>query len=208
MALVVVGGHSRNVGKTSVVAELISALPQFAWTAIKITQFGHGVCSVTAEPCDCALNDTEHAWSVDEETSKAGDTDTSRFVVAGARRVYWVRTKQGQLALALPRLREIISGSANTIVESNSLMRFLRPDVYLSVLDPATQDFKDSAREFLDRADAAIIHSSPAAPAWRRISLKPLRGIPFFFISPPPYVTPEIADFVRVRVATVQPTPP
>ena len=42
MAVVVVGGHSRSVGKTSVVASLIARLPERNWTACKITQFGHG----------------------------------------------------------------------------------------------------------------------------------------------------------------------
>ncbi|HEX4605395.1 MAG TPA: hypothetical protein VH724_15450, partial [Candidatus Angelobacter sp.] len=54
MALVVIGGHSRSVGKTSVVAGLIAALPEFNWTALKITQFGHGICSADGKPCDCA----------------------------------------------------------------------------------------------------------------------------------------------------------
>ena len=45
MAIVVIGGHSRSVGKTSVVAGLIAALPELNWTALKITQFGHGICS-------------------------------------------------------------------------------------------------------------------------------------------------------------------
>jgi molybdopterin-guanine dinucleotide biosynthesis protein len=45
MAIVVVGGHSRSVGKTSVVANLIARLPERHWTACKITQFGHGFCS-------------------------------------------------------------------------------------------------------------------------------------------------------------------
>ncbi len=45
MAIVVVGGHSRSVGKTSVVANLIARLPQLNWTACKITQFGHGFCT-------------------------------------------------------------------------------------------------------------------------------------------------------------------
>jgi len=53
MAVVVVGGHSRSVGKTSVVAGLIAALPEYAWNAMKITQFGHGVCSRNGELCDC-----------------------------------------------------------------------------------------------------------------------------------------------------------
>lgn len=201
MAIIVIGGHSRNVGKTSVVAGLITALPQFAWCAIKITQFGHGVCSVTTEPCDCALNETEHAWSVDEEQSTAGDTDTSRFKAAGAKHVYWVRTKQGQLALAMPRLREIISEARNVIIESNSVMKFVRPDLYLPVLDFATEDFKDSAREFLDRADAVILHEGDSDPRWTNISLRPIAGKPIFRITPPQYVTAEIAEFVRRKIA-------
>ena len=40
----------------------------------------------------------------------------------------------------------------NIIIESNSVMKFIRPDVYLTVLDPGTTDFKASALEFLDRA--------------------------------------------------------
>jgi hypothetical protein len=205
MAIVVIGGHSRNVGKTSVVAGLITALPALSWTAIKITQFGHGVCSVTSEPCDCALNETEHAWSVDEEQSTAADTDTSRFKAAGAKHVYWARTKQGQLALAMPRLREILGEARNVIIESNSVMKFVRPDLYLPVLDFATEDFKDSAREFLDRADAVILHESNADPRWTNISLRPIAGKPVFRITPPPYVTLEIAQFVKGKIASAVP---
>lgn len=200
MALVVVGGHSRNLGKTSVVAGLIRALPEFGWTAMKITQFGHGVCSLTSEPCDCALSESEHAWSVDEEASRADDTDTSRFLVAGARQVFWVRTKQGQLALAMPRVREVLASAGNVIIESNSVIRFVRPDAYLSVLDPATEDFKDSAREFLDRADALIVHECDGGATWKNLSLKPAAGRPVFRITPPEYVTPALAAFVKGSV--------
>jgi hypothetical protein len=207
VAVIVVGGHSRNVGKTSVVAGLISALPELRWTAMKITQFGHGVCSVTSEPCDCALNDTEHAWSVDEEHDRAGKTDTSRFLVAGAERVYWARTKQGQLALGMPRIREILAESTNAIIESNSIIKFIRPEAYISVLDFATEDFKDSAREFLDRADAVVLHVGEADPRWTNISLRLIAGKPVFRIKPPQYVTQELVDLVarRVRSATKLP---
>jgi hypothetical protein len=204
VAVIVIGGHSRNVGKTSVVAGLISALPELRWTAMKITQFGHGVCSVTSEACDCALNETEHAWSVDEEHDRSGKTDTSRFLVAGADRVYWARTKQGQLALGMPRIREILSEAENAIMESNSIIKFIRPDAYISVLDFATEDFKDSAREFLDRADAVVLHESDADPRWTNISLRLIAGKPVFRIKPPEYVTEELVEFVagRVRSAT------
>ena len=200
MAIVVVGGHSRSVGKTSVVAGLISALPEMHWTAVKITQYGHGICSANGEPCDCVTDD--HSMTVTEERDRSGETDTSRFLVAGADKVYWVRTEQGRLAEAMPRIREIVARSENVIFESNSLMKFLRPDVYLTILDFANADFKDSAREFLDRADATIVQNQDGGPAaWEQVSLKPVQGKPVFTISPPNYLTPEIVQFVRERVA-------
>ena len=149
MSLVVIGGHSRSVGKTSVVAGLIAALPEYDWTAVKITQYGHGVCSANGEPCDCATGD--HSWAISEERNQSGKSDTSRFLVAGATRVFWVRTEQGRLAEAMPRLRQHLENARNVIIESNSVVKFLRPDLYLTILNPATEDFKTSARQFLDR---------------------------------------------------------
>lgn len=196
MSLIVIGGHSRNVGKTSVVAGLIAALPEYNWTALKITQYGHGVCSIDGEPCHCATDD--HSWAISEELDRSGESDTSRFLAAGAARVWWVRTEQGRLAEAMPTVRGKLAESKNTIVESNSILKFLRPDLYLTVLDPATADFKRSAQEFLDRADAVILHQSETTEvAWREISLKPVARRPMFRISPPPYVTAQIVEFVR-----------
>jgi hypothetical protein len=200
VAIVVIGGHSRSVGKTSVVAGLISALREYDWTAVKITQYGHGVCSANGAPCDCATAD--HSWAISEEKDRSGESDTSRFLVAGAERALWVRTEQGRLAEAMPALRRRIERSRHVIVESNSVLKFLHPDLYLTVLDPGTEDFKNSAREFLDRAGAVILHEqSKAGAAWRGVSLKPVAGRPVFRITPPPYVTAEIVEFVRSSVA-------
>ena len=200
MPIVVIGGHSRSVGKTSVVAGLIASLPAFHWTALKVTQYGHGICSANGEACDCATAD--HSFAVSEENDRSGESDTSRFLVAGAARSWWVRTEQGQLAEAMPRIRKILASAQNAIIESNSILRFLKPDLYLTVLDPGTADFKPSAQNFLDRADAVLLHSvnRSTAPAWERVSLKPVIDRPIFEIRPPEYVTPEIVDFVRTRL--------
>ena len=197
MALVIIGGHSRSVGKTSVVAGLISSLRELDWMAVKITQYGHGICSADGEACNCATSD--HSWAISEERDHSGESDTSRFLLAGAARALWVRTEQGRLAEAMQELRARMKMAPNVIIESNRLLKFLRPDLYLSVLDPATADFKNSAREFLDRADAVILHQA-ATLAWQAVSLKPVGDRPHFQISPPPYVTPEIIDFVRSHV--------
>ena len=207
MSIVVIGGHSRSVGKTSVVAGLIAALPELRWTALKITQYGHGICSANGKPCSCACDD--HSWAITEEKDRSGDSDTSRFLVAGAEQAWWVRTEQGRLADAMPRVRQTMAAAQNVIVESNSVLSFLEPDLYLTVLDPATADFKKSAREFLNRADAVVLHDTSngksrrpqkAKAAWQNLSLETLSTKPTFRIQPPPYVTPELVKFVRSRL--------
>lgn len=198
MAIIVIGGHSRSVGKTSVVVGLISALREFHWTAVKITQYGHGVCSANGAPCDCATGD--HSWAITEEHDRSGESDTSRFLLAGAAGALWVRTEQGRLAEAMPALRQKLEGWEYVIIESNSVLKFLRPELYLTVLDPNTDDFKNSAREFLDRADAVILHEGSQVSAWRDVSLKPVAGQPVFRINPPSYVTSEMVELVRSSV--------
>jgi hypothetical protein len=196
MSIIVIGGHTRSVGKTSVVAGLIAALRDRQWTALKITQYGHGVCSANGAPCECSTGD--HSWAVTEERDRSGESDTSRFLVAGADHSWWVRTEQGRLAEAMPRVREILSSAENAIIESNSILRFVKPDLYLTVLDPATGDFKSSAQQFLDRADAVLLHGPEIKdPIWKRVSLKPVLDRPTFTIQPPKYVTPEVVEFVR-----------
>jgi hypothetical protein len=209
MAVVVIGGHSRSVGKTSVVAGVIAALRDWNWTAVKVTQFGHGICSNHGGPCGCAVDDQAHSFAINDEQDRSGDSDTSRFLVAGARRSLWVRTRQGFLAEAMPELRRVLSGAENVIFESNSVLKFIRPDLYLSVLDFATADFKRSAHEFLDRADAVILHEAPAwsrelEPKWNGVSLKLLDGKLAFKVRRPQYVTPEIIHFIENRVKAVR----
>jgi molybdopterin-guanine dinucleotide biosynthesis protein len=205
MSIVVIGGHSRSVGKTSVVAGLIAALPERNWTAVKVTQYGHGICSNHGGPCECAVDDQEHSFAINHEHDRSGESDTSRFLIAGASRSLWVRTRQGFLAEAMPDLRRELMGADNVIVESNSILKFIQPDIYISVLDFGTTDFKRSAREFLDRADALIVHEAPTwsrdlEPSWQEVSLKRVQGKPAFRVRPPQYVTSEVVQFVRERL--------
>lgn len=199
MAIVVIGGHSRNVGKTSVVAGLIAKLPAYNWTAFKLTQFGHGRCSLNGRPCQCETAD--HAWAITEEKDTSGKTDSSRFLIAGAKHSFWVRTAQGQLDKAIPAIQRRLNDAENAILESNSILKFIQPDVYISVLDPATEDFKSSAQKYLERADAVILHRSGThEPSWPGISLASATDRPVFVIDPPDYVSSEVVEFVARRL--------
>jgi hypothetical protein len=104
------------------------------------------------------------------------------------------------LAEAMPRLRKELASAKHVILESNSVIRFLRPDLYITVLDAANPDFKASAKQYLDRADAVVLHDHAGHAAWTNISLKPVATRPIFRITPPPYVTPELIKFVRQKL--------
>lgn len=205
MSLIVIGGHTRNVGKTSLMAGLISALCERNWTAVKISQYGHGVCSVNGKTCNCAVD--EHPWAITQVYDHEGDSDTSRFLAAGAAKALWVRCKQGRLEEAMPAFRERIAADENVIIESNSVVGFVRPDVYVTVLDFAIADFKESARRYLERADAVVLHDPSAnghkEPAWSQVSRAQLAGRPIFYITPPPYITQEIIEFVRQKIGAL-----
>jgi hypothetical protein len=197
MAIVVVGGHTRNIGKTSVVAGLIAAMPEMQWTAIKITQFGHGVCSANGEACDCVTAD--HTLAVSEELHRESGTDSSRYLAAGAFRSYWVRTRQGQLSEAMPKVKKMLQG--NVIIESNSVLRFLQPDVSLSVLDPSVIDFKESAMRYLDRVDAVVIpEGNMQGAAWSGVSLRLIESKPRFIMRPSEFCSAELVKFVRKTI--------
>ena len=191
--LIVVGGHTRSIGKTQLVCDIIAAFPDANWTAGKITQYGHGFCVKKGKHCDCAPD--EHICAISWESGTSPNTDSGRFLVAGAKRSFWLRTKQGYLAEGLPllhrALQEIESDPhgepANLILESNTLLDFVQPSLYLMVLDPTKADFKESARLLMDRASGFVLrqglpfgadHTAPLP--WPGIPTMPLAQRPTF----------------------------
>jgi molybdopterin-guanine dinucleotide biosynthesis protein len=186
--VIVVGGHTRSIGKTQLVCDIISAFPQANWIAGKITQYGHGVCAQNGHDCDCAPD--EHVCAIEWEAHPESGTDSARFLAAGAKKSFWLRTKQGFLAEGLPLMRNALKAlqreagqdSPPLILESNSLLQFVKPTLYFAVVDPAREDFKDSARVALDRADALVLRGSmdvPAgAPSWLKLPATLLRTKP------------------------------
>jgi len=212
MKAVVIGGHTRNIGKTSLMAALIREFAPLAWTAVKITQFGHGICSHDGHSCDCAPE--EHPFALSEETDLRGRTDTCRYLAAGARRSYWLRVRQGQLASALPVLARRLRGPGWAIIESNSILDFVDPLLYLAVLDASKSDFKSSARRALARADALVAIGADrggaaiARPRWDGIEPEVLAAKPAFSVEEPGYWSAALAAFVRDRLESADDAAP
>jgi hypothetical protein len=155
--LLVVGGQCRNVGKTALVVDLIRAFPRARWTAVKITPYVEAGCPVRGAQCDCGPN--QHTYAILEESDRSGRSDTSRFLEAGAERALWVWTKERRVAEALVPLADELAKAGNVIVESDAIVKFWKPDLFLMVLDPRKDDCKASARAGMRRADAFVCRS-------------------------------------------------
>jgi hypothetical protein len=204
MQVVVVGGHSRDIGKTSVMVGLIRAVKPpgpLGWTAVKVTQYGHGICSHNGRPCGCEPR--EHPFALTEERDAAGRGDTCRFLAAGARRSLWLRVRQGELAQAFPVLQREVSGEDWVMIESNSIVEFLAPDLYLMVIDSSRRDFKESAQRFFERVDALVtVKSRRQEQSWPLVRLSDARNKPVFPVSARDYSSPALVEFVMRKLTT------
>ncbi|MGH7972898.1 MAG: hypothetical protein ACREIC_29640 [Limisphaerales bacterium] len=199
MTTVVIGGHSRNIGKTSVMGELIHRVRPPEWAAVKITQYGHSICSLNGEPCSC--DPGEHGFILSEERVRKGRTDTQRFLQRGARRSLWLRVRQGQLHRALPALMRALGREEWVMVESNSILAHIAPALYLFVLDPAKSDFKATARRYLERADALIaIGAAGCKHSWPDVDTTTLSQKPVFQLVDPSQLSDELIEFVRQKL--------
>jgi hypothetical protein len=194
MTTIVVGGHSRNVGKTSVTAGLIHAFKSYPWTAIKISFHRHSNIPISAP------SEKQDVCDIYEETNREGSSDTSRFLAAGASRSLWMQIKGDPSKDAVRQLLPILRSSPFVMIESNQILRLIQPDLFIMVLRYDIEEFKASARSALRQANAVVVvnpDSSP--PPWEGIS-EILSGIPQFVTEDPQMIPAGIVDFVRLRL--------
>lgn len=153
MAVVVVGGSAKGVGKTAVVCAVIGVLKDVAWTAVKVTSHEHGKA--------------ERTW---EETEAGDGSDTARFLAAGARRALLVTAGEGEAPVW-----ESLGGETNLIIESNAAAGRIRADLCLAVIGRGER--KQSFQALWERADAEVSLSEGEdlmrTPALPRFNLKP-----------------------------------
>jgi hypothetical protein len=201
VAIIVVGGTGKDVGKTSLVCGLIAALPEFAWTAVKVTRHQHA-------PGAPSLRHLSGAWVGNLKSSQAPDlenpfweetkpgqaTDTARYLAAGAQRALLVASEDGNLPL--DELSAAVGSHTNLIFESNTIATQLKPDLCLGVVGTEAE-VKPSFEPFMRWMDAAVVLAgvqavfagSDAMPVFRLVQLE--------------RISPEMLGWVRgkLRVA-------
>ena len=196
--LLAVGGQCRKVGKSTLIADIIQAFPNRHWTAVKITPYAESGCPVNGPSCNCSPE--EHAYAIHEETRRSGNSDSSRFLAAGAHRALWLETKEQRIQDALPCLAAELANADHAVIESDALMRFWKPSLFVMVLDPSNPDFKDSARENLELADAFVFRS-PFEDSDPRFQSLAAMAKPRFFQPLGSPLPPELGQFLSGTIS-------
>ena len=132
-----IGGAHSGAGKTTYASLLLQHFK--GWGAIKYTKTGL------------------YASVVDDLTTLSEDNkDTRRFLDSGAERVLWVQSPPLELGEVLPLAVEELSALKGIIVEGNSAIEFLVPDIIIFILGSDPSEIKAGAKSLLSKADVVV----------------------------------------------------
>lgn len=150
-----VGGFTSDVGKTTLMCELLRAFP--GWEAIKTTRGHYRSCGKDPHACCVShlLGDQPLVRSGREETYEAGK-DTARYWDAGASNVHWLIATDSQVEKGIQEALARVK-SPGVFVEGNSFAEFVQTDYFVMVRRSGNEKIKSSARRALEKSNAIYI---------------------------------------------------
>ncbi len=158
--IVGVGGFASDTGKTTLVCDLLRALPD--WEAIKITRGHYRSCGKDAHTCCVSdMLRSEPVLHSGRAKTYVKGKDTGHYWEAGAVNVQWLVVTDEQveagLQLALAQVK-----TAGVIIEGTSFWEFARPDFALLAARATGGTVKASARRVWDKADGIYLGDAGA----------------------------------------------
>jgi len=194
MRLIAVGGEAKNIGKTTLVCNIIAAFPQIEWTAIKLSTHAH-------LPVNAELVIETKGISIWSQSCAGDDSDTARFLKAGAQRGFLVQSKPTNQRAVSEILRKQLPSVTHVIVESTQMAELLNPDLFLVVINSGAVNLKKAVQKLFERADAFVRTAGEAGLA-PGIEMNPT-GKPIFEGQREglaPELASLISDFIRVSI--------
>ena len=168
-----VGGFTSEVGKTTLLCELLKAFP--GWEAIKITRGHYRSCGKDPHACCVShlLSEEPLVRSGRKETYEPGK-DTGRYWDAGATNVHWLIATDNQVEKGIKQALARVK-APGVFVEGNSFTQFVDTDHFVMVRQAGNDKIKSSARRALSKATAIYVSDTA--------SFTPTDSIPFFTAS-------------------------
>ena len=172
--IVAVSGFSSNVGKTTLMCELLQRLP--GWEAIKLTRGHYRSCG--RDPLGCCVSDLirdEPVVRSGREGNYEAGKDTGRFWDAGASNVHWVIVKDDQVERGIKEALSRVE-TDGVLVEGNSFLEYLTADLTVMCARSEGGVVKPSARHALPKSDVLYLSSLDADGAETRTQFQQWRA--------------------------------
>ncbi|MDT4897263.1 MAG: hypothetical protein QOH25_2340 [Acidobacteriota bacterium] len=152
---VAISGFSSDVGKTSLLCELLRAFP--GWEAIKITRGHYRSCGKDPQACCVShlLSEEPVLRSGHKETYAPGK-DTGRYWDAGAANVHWLIVTDGQVEQGIKRTLERVQATG-VFIEGTSFLKYMDVDFALMAARSDGGKIKPSARRALAKTSAIYL---------------------------------------------------
>jgi molybdopterin-guanine dinucleotide biosynthesis protein len=176
--VVSVGGFSSEVGKTTLMCELLRAFP--GWEAIKMTRGHYRSCGKDPHACCVShlLSDEPVIRSGRAQTYAPGK-DTGRYWDAGASNVHWVIVTDSQVEQGVRLALERVA-APGVLIEGNSFLEFVDVDFAVMVARASGGKIKASARRALTKSSALYLSDDGDAAPSSRDGLASWRDEPFY----------------------------
>ncbi len=149
--LLAVGATNRNLGKTEFICRLLQRFIEHEIIAIKIKSIYPDDKKFHGKDLDPDTN-----YLIRKENPVFGLDDSKRFLSAGAKSVYYIKSKIEHLGVAIREVISEYSASQLFIAESNSVMQYFTPGGFLMIKGPNPDDYKPSSLKFMDQSDMII----------------------------------------------------
>jgi molybdopterin-guanine dinucleotide biosynthesis protein len=155
--VVAISGFSSNVGKTTLMCDLLRHLP--GWEAIKLTRGHYRSCG--RDPHGCCVSDLlrdEPVIRSGREANYQVGKDTGRFWDAGASNVHWVIVKDDQVERGIKEALARVK-TDGVLIEGNSFLDYVTPDLAVMCARSDGGKVKPSARRALEQSDVLYLSS-------------------------------------------------
>ncbi|MBI4684265.1 MAG: hypothetical protein HY755_03585 [Nitrospirae bacterium] len=165
--LIGIGGSHSGAGKTTVAVALLQHLiSQKSLLACNLsplatrrgeqlaTNKGWGAIKYTKTAFYSSITD-------DPEILRLKDKDTERLLTAGAEEVLWVQTPPEEVREVLPLALDRLSHLGGILIEGNSAIEFLNPDIVIFIVGRDLQSLKNSAMKVIEMADIILFQEEP-----------------------------------------------
>lgn len=156
----IVGAYSRNAGKTTFSRDVINSFDG-KLIAVKITIIKGETrgCPRGGEGCGVCTS-LDRDYLINEEKNRSGEKDTSKLLQAGAEKVLWLRVRENAVHQGLEALLKLLPTNEPVICESNSIVQYINPGLFLLLKARGEEKKKKSALSVENRADL-IIETDP-----------------------------------------------